>query len=65
MATKLKGKKLLILLILSSTGIAAVNLVVAYRARSLWQTIEAVVVFLIIGPLLAIWWVRTMESDSQ
>jgi hypothetical protein len=58
-----RRRKLLQALLGSDAFVAAINLFLAYRARSFMNAIIAVVLWLIIAPAISVWWVRRMESD--
>jgi uncharacterized membrane protein len=63
MPLKPQSRRLLVALLGSDGFVATVNLFLAYRARSFMNAIIAVVLWLIVAPVISVWWVRRMESD--
>jgi uncharacterized membrane protein YpjA len=45
--------------------VATVNLVKAYTSRSLSEAIAVVVIWLVVGPLVGLWWLRLVERQPQ
>ena len=57
-------KKLLPTILLGNACLAVYWLFLAYRAHSVKEAILAVVLYLVVLPLVGVWWVRHVEPDK-
>jgi hypothetical protein len=63
-SVKPSRRRLLLALLVSDAFVALVNLFLAYRAHSFGDAAIAVVLWLVIAPVISVWWVRNMESNE-
>jgi hypothetical protein len=58
-----RRKLLLVMLVYAVVGLT--NLVLAYREHSVVNAATAVVLWLVIAPLVSVWWVRRIERGDR
>jgi hypothetical protein len=63
-SVKPSRRRLLLALLVSDAFVVLVNLFIAYRAHSFGDAAIAVVLWLVIAPVISVWWVRNMESNE-
>jgi hypothetical protein len=58
-------RKLLLVMLASDAFVGLVNLIIAYREHSVVSASSAVVLWLVIAPVVSVWWVRKIERGDR
>lgn len=58
-------RKLLLVMLASDAFVGLINLVIAYREHSVANAGSAVVLWLVIAPVISVWWVRRIERGDR
>jgi hypothetical protein len=58
-------RKLLLVMLASDAFVCLVNLIIAYREHSEVNAATAVVLWLVVAPVISVWWVRKIERGDR